>query len=230
MGTIPPGVCWIVRQHTPSAGRVHKFAVAHPGNVVLVVQLPPFSLVVQRRQDDRGRGCPTRIPSHCGRAGCERVRCRRAAGLLLTCLVLAAFFLLLLSLLLTAFQKVFNRGLHAELRSALGLPEHDAEAVLVQFEDPEVGVREYASSKYVFPGSMYDSWEWMCIPGNGCAFLGMAAYSWEWLRIPGNDRAFLGISTYSQEYYVFLGMTANSLTFPAQPQRSFSSATRPRAT
>ena len=74
---------------------------------------------------------------------------------------------------------MFNRGLHAELRSALGLPEHDAEAVLVQFEDPEVGVREYASSKYVFPGSMYDSWEWMSIPGNGCVFLGMAAYSWE---------------------------------------------------
>jgi len=44
---------------------------AHPGNVVLVVQLPPFSLVGQRRQDDRERGCPTRIPSHCSRAeGC----------------------------------------------------------------------------------------------------------------------------------------------------------------
>ena len=28
VGTIPPGVCWIVRQHTPSAVRVHKFAVA----------------------------------------------------------------------------------------------------------------------------------------------------------------------------------------------------------
>ena len=39
VGTIPPGVCWIVRQHTPSAFGVHKFAVARVllGNASLML-------------------------------------------------------------------------------------------------------------------------------------------------------------------------------------------------
>ena len=28
VGAIPPGVCWLVRHHTPSAVRVHRFGVA----------------------------------------------------------------------------------------------------------------------------------------------------------------------------------------------------------
>ena len=59
-------------------------------------------------------------------------------------------------LLLTAFQMVYCRALDAELRVLQGMPEREDGADL-GFDDLEVGVSEYVSSK---------SWQWRQIPGN----------------------------------------------------------------